>query len=1154
MKIRRLRIRRMPGFPDGGPALADLAGGLNVIVGPNASGKTTICRAIRGLLWPETLKGFSPVSVEGTWSDGEQTLLTDLEAERRTCQRDGARADGPALPPADRARCFTVTIDDLFDGSDGDLAAEISREMAGGYDLARIRDEATDFKIGRARNDNKILQQARRDARNVSREHEALHGEENGLAELEARAAEAAAAAGRLARIQDAGKLLGLRGEIAAAETDLKGFPGGMARLRGNEADALAELREDLDSIAAKLRTADGAADDASRAQAEADLGEEGIAPVRLAEQLKHLTALRDAERDLAQARQTVAQAEIKRTDALRQLGEAANPDKIDAIDVSGLDEVETLHDEFAAVRANLREVDAKLDLLAGPEPTDEIGDLERGVGILREWLECGPAGVAIARRNAALVWILAAMLAVTALTFAILVDPWWAALVVPAAAAAAMARTGGAVARPGLRDDSRARFARTALEAPEAWTPEAVGRRIAEIEQAIVQAREAERREGERRSVQHRRDQLTEQVNALEAKRGQLAEQFGVAPGTGVFALRNLAESLRAYREATTALKQAGRIAEEADAGRQGRLKKINDFLEEFALEGCESSDVAETRLAHIRQRADQHAEAKSNLAAARREADEARQTAAKLEARKRDLFQAAGLADDDDATLAERLERLGDYRLTERRLGDLKTQTAALAARLGDAADLADMTAEQIDREAARLETLAARHEELVGQIKEIELKVRQAGSGHRLADALAAVDRAEAAVARRRTEAIAAAAAQFLLDEIEAEYRVESEPEVLARARDWFARFTHHRYELQAEPGGPDSQPTFRAIETTTGRGLGLDELSRGTRMQLLLAVRLAFAAAAEAGTQLPFILDEVLSSSDPERFRAIVECLLVLVGEGRQVFYFTCQPGDAEAWREAAEAEGITDARLIDLGDVRRSGVVAEPLSEPTIRVPDVPAPAGAGLDAYAAALGAAPLDPTTPAAGAHLAHLVDDAEQLHALAKARIETVGQLRSLADHARSDAYIAPDALARVLARADLVDAFADAWAVGRGRPVTREDLTAAGVTETFIDGVTDMARELDWDAGRLIAAIEARGDDRTKGFRAGTLERMKDRFLESGHLSAEETLGEDTARGRVLAAANEHVNSGVLAIDEVGRLLTTWWRMCADREQTE
>ena len=50
--FRSIEIRRMPGFQRGELALPDLCAGINVIYGPNASGKTTLCRAIHRLLRP----------------------------------------------------------------------------------------------------------------------------------------------------------------------------------------------------------------------------------------------------------------------------------------------------------------------------------------------------------------------------------------------------------------------------------------------------------------------------------------------------------------------------------------------------------------------------------------------------------------------------------------------------------------------------------------------------------------------------------------------------------------------------------------------------------------------------------------------------------------------------------------------------------------------------------------------------------------------------------------------------------------------------------------------------------------------------------------------------------------------------------------------
>ena len=45
-----IEIRRMPGFPRGDLALPELSSGINVIYGPNASGKTTLSHAIHYLL------------------------------------------------------------------------------------------------------------------------------------------------------------------------------------------------------------------------------------------------------------------------------------------------------------------------------------------------------------------------------------------------------------------------------------------------------------------------------------------------------------------------------------------------------------------------------------------------------------------------------------------------------------------------------------------------------------------------------------------------------------------------------------------------------------------------------------------------------------------------------------------------------------------------------------------------------------------------------------------------------------------------------------------------------------------------------------------------------------------------------------------------
>ncbi|MHC5064531.1 MAG: AAA family ATPase, partial [Planctomycetota bacterium] len=71
MKIRSLKITRLPGIRD--PfEISDLSPGLNLIIGPNASGKTSLCRAFRSLIWPEGKRmDHASLSSELVAGDGE---------------------------------------------------------------------------------------------------------------------------------------------------------------------------------------------------------------------------------------------------------------------------------------------------------------------------------------------------------------------------------------------------------------------------------------------------------------------------------------------------------------------------------------------------------------------------------------------------------------------------------------------------------------------------------------------------------------------------------------------------------------------------------------------------------------------------------------------------------------------------------------------------------------------------------------------------------------------------------------------------------------------------------------------------------------------------------------------------------------------------
>ncbi len=137
----------------------------------------------------------------------------------------------------------------------------------------------------------------------------------------------------------------------------------------------------------------------------------------------------------------------------------------------------------------------------------------------------------------------------------------------------------------------------------------------------------------------------------------------------------------------------------------------------------------------------------------------------------------------------------------------------------------------------------------------------------------------------------------------------FREEHQPDVLRRAGAYLHLITNGRYDRLDYEEGTDS---LRVHDVQEGRGHAVEApLSRGTRDQIYLAVRLAIVDHLDEGHErLPIFLDEVFVNWDMDR-RARCYEIFQEVSKTRQVFIFTCHP-----WL-AGELEECLPAKIIDL---------------------------------------------------------------------------------------------------------------------------------------------------------------------------------------------------------------------------------------------
>ena len=125
--------------------------------------------------------------------------------------------------------------------------------------------------------------------------------------------------------------------------------------------------------------------------------------------------------------------------------------------------------------------------------------------------------------------------------------------------------------------------------------------------------------------------------------------------------------------------------------------------------------------------------------------------------------------------------------------------------------------------------------------------------------------------------------------MMEDIRKSYEKERQPETLIEASKLLRRLTGGHYVKIWTPLGEDTL----YVDTDEGRTLDVAHLSRGTREQLFIAIRLALAVSFEKhGIHLPLILDDVLVNFDNRRAACAAKMLHEYAEAGRQIFLFTC----------------------------------------------------------------------------------------------------------------------------------------------------------------------------------------------------------------------------------------------------------------------
>lgn len=1128
LDLTALTVRTFYGHPQPGLAATDLGPGVNVVYGPNGQGKTTLARAIHGVLWPETVASARP-TYSAQFHFGGDDWRVDFESGEPRYQRGAAPADRLPLPDKSFRDRYEFSLSDLLQ-ADGDAFADVVRRAAaGGVDLDAARDRLR-FKSAPTQR-LKATAEAEDAARAVqARQHQldALRAREHDLDDITALATEAAAAA-ELADLYHLLEEAADRSDAAdAADRVVAEFDAAMAHVAP-------DTQERYDDLGLAVRKAEERLADveARRAAARAALADHGWDEVALPEEAELRSRATEVEvttRALEAAEASRASAAERESRARETLG--PHIEAAPQVDVSALGDVTAFAQRAGRVRGRVEELEGRR--LAAKARLNEVrfhesDDLARAADLLRRWLARTVESESRPETLGPLpVWIAAAVLAVAAVALGLLLAPGAFWLLLGAAALAVVAVVLGRTTEATEHPAATARQAFEALPVPSLseWSIPTVQKRLDDIERQLLDQKERTLWRDAVAEIERTLVSTEEARAELDAEGARLSAALGLSVPETPEGVHLLTRNVLAWQEAARDLGVADARRDRARGALETALDLFNHVLDGVPVDPATDAALAAGAVARVGREAAERDRLRADVARLDDAAGVATEALGEAVGARDAFLSRLGLAEPAGEEVAALCAALPAYTAAvegasrAHALAEESATRARAHPRYSDAAAALDRPA--LAEALSGAESRAARRDEWLEEKAAIQTLVGEARRGNALAQAQAeharSLDALEAVYDEQADALVGHALAEFVAEET----RDEHLPQVFKRAREVLADITDDRFRLEFADG------TFRAQDATRGRAYGLDELSSGTRLQLLLAVRLAFAEQQEVGVRLPILLDEALANSDDERARAIVDAVLRLCRQGRQVFYFTAQAEEVAKWRQLSEAHPDVDCRFVGLPDA--SALVAIDLdTTPTAETTrPVPAAAGRSMDDYADAIGVTPWSGWDALDALHVWYLLDDPDEVEACLRRGYATWGQLRAAAERGKS---VPVADVAHAARRADAVAAWRTAWRQGRGRRVDREALEASGaVTEAFIDEVLALCHGLDGDAEALVTCLH-QGD--LARFQSRQAERLEAYLLDEGYLSPDDRLSGTEVRRRVAESGPPGALDDALAV---------------------
>ena len=1130
MELRKLEIHKLPGI-EPGFAFEPQGAGVHLVVGPNAIGKSSLVRAL-GHLLASSRSDPPALSLSAEFAQGDTHWRVDRQGSQIVWRRNGEISPRPGLPGADQIGLYRLSVEhllDIDDANDKKMARLLRRELYGNLDLDDLRVEINSNlkKRGLGSKEARTLASARKVVRGVESEYAVLRRREEELPGIDRKIEAARTAEQRRALLKQAVKLTNAIDARVAREEELELFPADLDRLLSDEPDRIDGHEVAIQDLQGRLHEGR-----ARLTAAEADLGLTGLvrsspAPEEMEVAELRLQQLLKVSVEREAVRQACAEAAAAVKDALEQFNVDNERPRLRA---NALRRCEEIAQPLVAVKHRRLRLEEELSLAGEPPEKPQMERQRSGVEALWAWLAANAANSPERRGSltGAIRLVLGGVLVVAALSAgaallqgAIIASVGGMAAVLLSGVALWMQRDRGTQG-PTPRERAERRYGETGLPSPSQWEEHAVRRHLREVvEVGLNELILKEARSASSAQITLQIQKAETEIGELEDRKAALASEVGFDPALPVVELDRFVrlctewdKARRRQAEQTARLNDLKeKISEKAALVREFVVRwRAADSPVLDGVPGQLEFDWLRAAVDGLQRRCENARTARSEIRNCSDSIQSLEEQIKELEEARRSVFQNAGVASGDRVALDRKMELLPQWSAAKTAVDKARTEEELLQRHFVEAPDILELVEQgqraQLKAELGAASLAADGHTLLIQKQTQIKTKLEDAGRDRKLEKAVAAESRARQALDERRDESLLATAMETLLDEVDEEFKADQEPAVLRRAREIFGEVTAHAFDLRLGEDG-----AFIAHDRKQDTLRVLSELSSGTRMQLLLALRLAWTEVQERGGEaLPLFLDEAMTTSDEGRFATMAESLERIAGSRdsqRQIFYLSARRHEPRLWLQVTGNEPT----VIDLSAVRFPQEALSPEEYEVAGLAAIPAPDGRGAEKYGSALGVPSINAYLPPESFHLFHLLrDDLDLLHTLMEGwRINTVGQLCALLESDAAEAAVGSEDSRRVLMRrCRIARIWVDLWRKGRGRPVDRGALEQSkAISKSYIDRAADLVEQLQGDGEVLIRKLREKA---LHGFRRNKIDQIQRWLLDNGFVDDRDRLSRE------------------------------------------